>query len=182
MMQTLLRDLSSTPMSYELCFLWISVNDLSRQSKTSFEKNLEGSHLIFSELKDVQDKTLRNHEILFINWESIRSIDRATGDWKVLAMKENERDENLPTYLSNTHEAGRKVILIVDESHKSLDTKKAQELIQNYIKPSLQIEVSATPDSQSYSQKIEVAIEDVISEGMIKKEILVNERLKELNP
>jgi len=79
-------------------------------------------------------------------------------------MKDNEKNENLPTYLNNTHLSGRKVILIVDESHRSLDTPKAQELIANYIKPVLQIEVSATPDSQNYEQKIEVAIEDVIKE------------------
>lgn len=182
MMQTFLGDLSSVPMSEELCFVWISVNDLSRQSKASFEKNLEGTHLIFSEMKDIQDRELRQHEILFINWESIRSISRDTGEWKVLAMKDNERDENLPTYLENTHEAGRKVILIIDESQKSLGTTKAQELIENYLKPSLQIEVSATPLNTDYAQKIEVAIDDVIAEGMIKKEILVNEKLKELNP
>ncbi len=182
MMQSLLADLSNTPMSEELCFVWISVNDLSRQSKASFEKNLEGTHLIFSEMKDVQDKELRQHEILFINWESIRSISRETGEWKVLAMKDNERDENLPTYLENTHEAGRKVVLIIDESQKSLGTTKAQELIENYLKPSLQIEVSATPLNTDYAQKIEVAIEDVIAQWMIKKEILVNEKLKELNP
>ncbi len=71
-----------------------------------------------------------------------------TGEWKVLAMKDNERDENLPTYLANTHEAGREIILIVDESHKNLDSARAQDLIKNYIKPKIQIEVSATPDSQ----------------------------------
>jgi hypothetical protein len=52
----------------------------------------------------------------------------------------------------------------VDESHRSLDTPKAQELIKNFIKPVLQIEVSATPDSKDYEQKIEVEINEVIKE------------------
>lgn len=181
MMQNFLRDFSATPISGEFAFIWISVNDLSRQSKISFEKNLEWSHLIFSELSDIKDKILQKNEILFINWESIRSISKETWEWKVLAMKDNEKDENLPTYLQNTHENGIKVILIIDESQKSLNTPKAQELIKNYIKPSLQIEVSATPDSKDYSHKIEVNITDVIKEEMIKKEILVNEKLQEFH-
>ncbi|MBS9784397.1 DEAD/DEAH box helicase family protein, partial [Candidatus Gracilibacteria bacterium] len=180
MMQNFLKHFCESKIEGEYCFLWISVNDLSRQSKTSFEKNLEGTALHFSELCDIEDKELKANEVLFINWESIRSVDRSTGEWKVLAMKENERNENLPTYLDNTHKSGRKVILIVDESHKSLNTPKAQELIKNYIKPVLQIEVSATPDSEGYIPLVEVNIDDVIKEGMIKKEVLVNENLKDL--
>lgn len=79
-------------------------------------------------------------------------------------MKDNETGENLPNYLENTHNAGTKIILIVDESHRSLNTPKAQDLIQNFIKPVLQIEVSATPDSVDYDEKVEVEIQDVIEE------------------
>lgn len=180
MMQEYLRRLADTPKSQEYAFVWISVNDLSRQSKKSFEKNLAGSALHFSELSDIADRELKKNEILFINWESIKSVDRATGEWKVLAMKENERDENLPTYLSNTHDAGRGIILIIDESHRSLATPKAQELIMNYIKPKIQIEVSATPDSVDYDAKIETKIEEVIEAGMIKKEVVINPWLSDV--
>ena len=179
MMQEYLRRFADTPMDREYAFVWISVNDLSRQSKRSFEKNLAGSSLHFSELSDVTDRELQKNEILFINWESIRSIDRATGDWKVIAIRDNERDENLPTYLANTHDAGRGIILIVDESHKSLSTPKAQELIINYIKPQIQIEVSATPDSADYDAKIDTKIEEVIEAGMIKKEVVINPGLSD---
>lgn len=180
MMQNFLKNLSESELAWEFCFLWISVNDLSKQSKASFEKNLEWSKLHFSVLSDIEDKELKNNEVLFINWESIRSVDKSTWEWKVLAMKDNERDENLPTYLQNTHESWIKVILIVDESHRSLDTPKAQELIKNFIKPVLQIEVSATPDSKDFDQYVKVEIQDVIKEGMIKKEVLVNESLSDL--
>jgi type III restriction enzyme len=179
MMQEFLRRLAETPMDKEYAFVWVSVNDLSRQSKRSFERNLAGSSLHFSELSDIVDKELKRNEILFINWESIRSVDRSTGEWKVLAMKDNERDENLPTYLKNTHEAGRDVILIVDESHKALSTPKAQELVLNYIKPKVQIEVSATPDSTGYHAMIETDIKEVIEAGMIKKEVLINPEISE---
>ena len=180
MMQEYLRRLADTPTREEYAFVWISVNDLSRQSKKSFEKNLAGSALHFSEISDIADRELKRNEILFINWESIKSVDRATGEWKVLAMKDNERDENLPTYLANTHDAGRGIILIIDESHRSLATPKAQELIMNYIKPKIQIEVSATPDSVDYDAKIETKIEEVIEAGMIKKEVVINPWLSDV--
>lgn len=47
----------------------------------------------------------------------------------------------------------------------------------NYIKPKLQIEVSATPDSRNAAQTITVDIDAVIEAGMIKKEILINPRI-----
>jgi len=180
MMQNYLKEFSDLDLKQEYCFLWISINDLSNQSKRSFEKNLEWTKLRFSNLNDIQEREIKKNEILFINWEKIRSVDKKTWEWKVLAMKDNERDENLPNYLKNTHNQWRKVILIVDESHKSLDTVRAQNLIKNYIKPVLQIEVSATPDSENYQELVNIEIEDVIKEEMIKKKILVNSQLKDL--
>jgi hypothetical protein len=53
---------------------------------------------------------------------------------------------------------------VVDESHTALDTQKAQDLILNYIQPTIQIEVSATPDSVNYRAMIEVPIDSVIKE------------------
>lgn len=164
MMQDFLKHFVENSFDENYAFLWISVNDLANQSRKSFEKNLVGSGLLFSELADIKDKILQKNEILFINWEKIRSVEKKTGEWKVLAMKDNETGENLPNYLENTHNAGTKIILIVDESHRSLNTPKAQELIQQFIKPVLQIEVSATPDSADYEAKIEVEIQDVIDE------------------
>ena|GEM_PF-3562902 len=81
----------------------ISVSDLARQSKKNFQKNLQGSKLIFSELSDIQDRVLRQNEVLFINREALKQKNKTTGEWKVLAMRDNERNENLPTYLKNAH-------------------------------------------------------------------------------
>lgn len=163
---------------WDFAFLWISVNDLANQSKKSFERNLWIWKFRFSELSDIEGKILQKNEILFINWEKINSTDKKTWEWKVLAMKENETGENLPNYLENTHKEWRKIILIVDESHRNLDTPKAQELIKNHIKPVLQIEVSATPDSKEIDEIEAVEIDDVIAEWMIKREVLINENFE----
>ncbi len=178
MMQEFLKELADADI-WDFAVVWISVNDLARQSKKSFENNLQWSKLFFSELSDIQDKTLRENEVLFINWESLKQKDSKTWEWKVLAMKDNERKENLPTYLENAHNEWRSIILVVDESHTALDTQKAQDLILNYIQPTIQIEVSATPDSVNYRAMIEVPIDSVIKEWMIKKEILINENIKD---
>ena len=92
-------------------------------------------------------------------------------------MKDNEKDENIPFYMENTRNHGLEIVLIIDESHKQLNTPRAQELINDYFKPIIQIEVSATPDSAHYDKKISVDINDVIESGMIKKEVLVNENI-----
>lgn len=176
MLQYYLKELSKIKSDYS--YLWISVHDLSNQSKTSFEKHLEWSNLKFSLFDDIQDKIIHENEILFINWEKLKQRDKEKNEYKVTAMKANERNENLPIYLENTHNAWRKVILIVDESHRDLDTEKSQELVRNYIKPVLQIEVSATPDTKDPDEMVTVDIEDVIAEWMIKDDILVNEWLK----
>ena len=173
MMQEFLKELADADI-WDFAVVWISVNDLARQSKKSFENNLQWSKLFFSELSYIQDKTLRENEVLFINWESLKQKDSKTWEWKVLAMKDNERKENLPTYLENAHNEWRKIILVVDESHTALDTVKAQDLILNYIQPTIQIEVSATPDSANYRAMIEVPIDSVIKEWMI-----INEKIKE---
>ncbi len=175
MMQEFLRQVAEIPKNRNLAFIWLSIGDLSRQSRESFERNLESSHLIFSELSDIKTGALRENEILFVNWEKLKQKDSKTGEWKVLAMKDNERDENIPKYMENTRSKGLEIVLIIDESSRELDTAKAQELISEYFKPIVQIEVSATPDSAKYDKKITVDMSDVIGSGMIKKEILVNE-------
>ena len=177
MMQQYLKDFADLD-RIDCAFIWISVNNLALQSKASFEKNMSGSKLSFATLDDIQDKVLDKNQILFINWESINTTDKATGENKNIAMRDNETGKNLPNYLKNTHNEGRKIVLIVDESHIALNSKKSQGLIQEYFKPMMQIEVSATPDSTGYNQCIEVEIDKVIGAGMIKKEILINESIR----
>ena len=99
MMQEFLRQVAEIPKNRNLAFIWLSIGDLSRQSKESFERNLESSKLIFSELPDVKTGALRENEVLFINWEKLKQKDSKTGEWKVLAMKDNEKDENIPIYM-----------------------------------------------------------------------------------
>lgn len=65
----------------------------------------------------------------------------------------------------------------MDESHRNLASNRAQEIIQEYVKPRLQIEVSATPDSSDPDEKVTVEPEDVIEAGMIRREAVMNAKI-----
>ncbi len=180
MMQEFLKRLSDVP-GRKYSYVWLSIGDIAGQSKRSFEKTLEGSKLRFSELSDIRGNELGENEILFVNWEKLnkKSKDKETGkeEWKVRAMRDNERDDNLPTYLENSRKAGRETVLIIDESHRNLKSDRAQEILAEFIRPKIQIEVSATPDSPEPDEIVKVEPEEVIEAGMIRREAMMNENI-----
>lgn len=136
------------------------------------------------ELADVREK-LRKNDILFFNWQSVtkkaravnKDKERESGDYTNIFMRENESDRNLPTFITNTLEEGRKIILIIDESQLYL-SDETERLIASVIKPALRIEVSATPKKNA---QIRVELQDPIDAGMIKKDVVINEGFGELN-
>ena len=71
--------------------------------------------------------------------------------------------------------------LIIDESHSSATTKRAKEIRDEIIAPNLTIEMSATPvfNSENINARVYVEPTDVINEGMIKKEIIINDKIAE---
>ena len=80
-----------------------------------------------------------------------------------------------------------KIILIIDESHYASDAQRTSEL-RKIISADVTLEMSATPKIQPTAQDIAkgnakfvyVDPKDVIEEGMIKKEIIINENLEKL--
>lgn len=169
---------------WDFAFVWISVNKLHKQSKISLENTLWIWAFNFYNLEDVRVK-LHKNDIVFINWESITKKAKKSnekkwiqsGDYTNIFMSENETWRNLPNFIENTLKDDRKIILIIDESHLYLsdDTEK---LILNTLKPTLRIEVSATPRK---NHTIEVKLSEVIDSQMIKKEVVINEKFWEIN-
>lgn len=168
----------------DLCFLWISIGkgDLQVQSYKSVRKEIGDSiecSLLESEFFGSRD-VINQNEIVFVNWEKIRTKDRKTNEFKNTLMKDWEQN-NFPTILSNTR-ANRKIILIIDESHSSATTERAIEIRDEIIIPNLTIEMSATPvfTSENINARVSVEPTEVINEGMIKKEIIINDKIAEL--
>jgi type III restriction enzyme len=160
----------------DLCFLWVSIGkgDLEKQSAKSLQEAYEGSPQVtmleaFAGSKDIIEK----NEVIVFNWEKIRTRDRETGEWKNVVMKDGERNSFVDV-LNGTREAGRKIVLIIDESHSAARTERAREMIDEVIKPNLIIEMSATP-ILSEQPDYTVNPQDVIDEELIKKDIVINE-------
>lgn len=167
---------------WDFAFVWVSVNNLHTQSKKSLERNFSEWYFKLYELSDVREK-LNKNDILFFNWQSVTKKARVThndveaGDYTNIFMRDNESERNLPTFISNTLEEWRKIILIIDESQLYL-SEDTEKLITSVIKPVLRIEVSATPKKNA---QIKVELSDPIGAEMIKKDIVINEWFGELN-
>jgi len=160
----------------DLCFLWVSIGkgDLEKQSAKSLKEAFDGAPQVtmleeFAGSKDIIEK----NEVVVFNWEKIRTRDRETGEWKNVVMKDGERSSFVDV-LNETRAVGRKVVLIIDESHSAARTERAREMIDEVIKPNLIVEMSATPilaEQPDYT----VNPQDVIDEELIKKDIVINE-------
>jgi len=149
-------------------FIWIAVNKLHDQSRNSLKKYYDqfGVSLKCSYFEDLDERKISENEILFLNWASINKKGN-------IYVRENERDNNLSNIVARTKDEGRIIILIIDESHRNAETEKSKELI-NDIGPKITIEVSATPQLKGVFRGVEVELNDVKDEGMIKKEIVIN--------
>jgi type III restriction enzyme len=153
-------------------FVWIAVNKLHDQSHDSLKKfyELKGTGLRCSYFHELEDRKIKQNEILFLNWASINNEDK-------VIVRANEKDNNLSSVIERTKEAGRTIILIIDESHHTAKSENSKALINN-LDPKITIEVSATPELSDFDERVVVDIEDVRDEGMIKKEIVVNPGFK----
>ena len=166
--ESLRRIVNDFEMKHELSFVWISVRSLHEQSKEKLEEYLSDSKLLTcSYFNELQDRQIGKNEILFINWESINKKDVN------IFVRENEQDNNLNSVITRTKDEGRKIILIIDESHHTANAERSRELI-GVISPNITLEVSATPVQKMFNEYVEVKLTDVKAEQMIKSEIAVN--------
>ncbi len=150
-------------------FIWIAVNKLHDQSHDNLKKFYakEGLGLRCSYFEDLGDRQIKQNEILFLNWASINKVGN-------VYIRANERDNNISNVVERTKEAGRTVVLIIDESHHTAKSDNSRELITG-IGPKLTVEVSATPQLTNFVDEIvNVELADVKDEGMIKREITIN--------
>ena len=168
----------------DICFLWVSIGkgDLHLQSYKSIKEELDSSLMCslleeeYFGTKDVIDQ----NEVVVLNWEKVRAKDKKTGEWKNRAMKDGET-YNFIEVLQNTRKIDRKIILIIDESHYSSTSERAKEIRDEIVRPELTIEMSATPIIKEYDSLVKVNPIDVINAGMIKKEILINPEIYEID-
>jgi len=173
----------------DLCFVWVSIGkgELHLQSKHSLEKIFDGAprvSLVEEEFTGGREKIIRN-EVVVVNWEKLRSKEKGTGDWKNLLMKDGEK-LNFRDVLSKTREQ-RKVVMIIDESHIGATAERTNEL-RDEINADVILEMSATPKitpnpkdlARGTAGYVFVEPNEVINEGMIKKELIINESIDKI--
>ncbi|MCJ7793279.1 MAG: DEAD/DEAH box helicase family protein [Candidatus Marinimicrobia bacterium] len=160
-----------------LGFIWTAPRKLHIQSKDKLENYFEQSRALkCSYFEDLDDRKISENEILFFNWSSVNKKGKNT------IVKENEQEFYLSKVLERTREERRKIVLIIDEVHYSagqMDKKEksAATQLRNDINPDLTIEVSATPILKG-DFEVDVMLEDVKKEAMIKKALILNENYK----
>ncbi len=151
-----------------LSFIWTAPRQLHTQSKDKLETYYEESRALeCANFEDLVDKQIEENQILFLNWESINKKDKNT------IVKENEQEFYLGKIIETTKDAGREIVLIIDESHHHATSQISRDLIAD-ISPKLTIEVSATPVLENPDEIVTVPLEDVKTEGMIKKSVKLN--------
>ena len=174
----------------DMCFVWVSIGkgELHLQSKHSLERIYSGMprvSLVEEEFVGGREQITRN-EIVVVNWEKLRTKDHKTNNWKNILMKDGEKI-SFRDVLRNTREH-RKIILIIDESHIGATTERTNEL-RDEIGADVVLEMSATPSINPNLQDIARGIativlvepKEVIDEGMIKKELIINEKIDEIS-
>lgn len=171
--------LTSTP----LAFLWLAPVKLHKQSYEKLRSAL--GETIFNLVNidyGLDAEALEANTILFSNWEKLNTTANKdndekgvkAGDWTNRAVRRGESGRNLQDILEATREKGVMLVLIIDESHQTFYGERSQLFINEVVKPSLVLEVSATP---KMTPTIEIGYDEVIDSGLIKKEIIVNNDL-----
>lgn len=167
----------------DLCFLWISIGkgELHKQSMKAVKREIsnEMECSLLEEEFFGSRKEIKQNEIVFVSWQKIKLKDGATGEWKAVVMKDKETI-NFIEVLENTRALGRKIILIIDESHAGAKTTESFEIIDEIIKPEIQIDMSATPIITNSESRIVVEATDVIEAGIIKKEVIINRDIDQI--
>ena len=173
----------------DLCFVWVTIGkgSLHLQSKHDLDRIFGGAPrgvLVEEEFAGGREHIVQN-EVVVANWEKLRTKDRSTGEWKNLLMKEGEK-LNFRDVLDKTREE-RKIILIIDESHIGATAERTNEL-RREINADVVVEMSATPKiqpdakdiAQGNAKYVYIDPSVVIEEGMIKKDVVINEGIGEI--
>ena len=146
-------------------FVWLTPGkgNLAEQSKAKMDKYIHDSQTKL--LSDVMTDGFKENDNCFINWEKLTKKGNT-------ALKDSERT-NFLEHIQHALNDGLHFIIIVDESHQN-NTIKADEIIQ-YFHTNKIIRCSATPKGIAKAEIIEVPEEKVISEGLIKKMLVINQ-------
>lgn len=176
MLAQFLRDIVSDPrfQGNDVAFVWFSFSEDSyeQSKKKLFDYYGGASELDLIDLNDLSREKLHQNDVFFINWQKIKGKSKDSRKLR----RENEQGLTFDNFINETHDAGRKIVVIIDEEHIGSDTDLAMEVVDGLIKPKITLRVSATPkyiptraETAGY---VEAKRSDVVEAGLIKEKIV----------
>ena len=176
MLAQFLRDIVSDPrfQGNDVAFVWFSFSEDSyeQSKKKLFDYYGGASELDLIDLNDLSREKLHQNDVFFINWQKIKGKSKDSRKLR----RENEQGLTFDNFINETHDAGRKIVVIIDEEHIGSDTDLAMEVVDGLIKPKITLRVSATPkyiptraETAGY---VEAKRSDVVEAGLIKEKII----------
>ncbi len=181
------------PSERKFIVLWLSPGkgNLHKQSAKSLSSLLKGTslkvHLLDSQDDIVKYQDPASGSVFVVNWEKLRT--EKDGQWanKMLAEGENA---NFFTLLTRATAKGLDMVAVIDESHTNLGGEQTNKLMQavRSMRPFIQLELSATPTvkpdpdlvEEGVHRYVRVKFEDVEAEGMIRKNVILNDHFSEV--
>lgn len=164
-MNSLISRLKTLGIDNNISFFWISPGKgkLDEQSMKRISSISTDVKCLL--LKDILiNQEIKEQDAIFTDWQKLNSdnnIAWRNGDYNGLDFILNNRSS--------------KIILIIDEAHDTSTTEISQNIIDR-IDPFLTIYVTATPRNV-IGKNINVEIDDVINEGLIKSSVDINDDL-----
>ena len=146
-------------------FVWLTPGkgSLEEQSKKKMDLYIHNSQTKL--LSEVMVSGFEENDCCFINWEKLTKKGNN-------ALKDSEKN-NFIKMVNDAILSGLNFFVVIDESHQNF-TEKSDAIIQLF-KTNKIIRCSATPIIDNKAKLIEISEDDVIAEGLIKKQLIINE-------
>jgi len=154
----------------KVVFMWLTPGkaELEKQSKLKMDKYIHNSKTKL--LSDVMTSGFEDGDCCFINWEKLTKKGNT-------AISGSERD-NFYDKIDKALSDGLEFKIIIDESHNNF-TEKSDTLVQMF-KTNKIIRTSATPKVDKKAKLITITEREVISAGLIKKLLVINDNFPNL--
>lgn len=146
-------------------FMWLTPGkgNLEEQSKRKMDLYIHGAQTKL--INDIMISGFEENDCCFINWEKLTKRGNN-------ALKDGETN-NFINWVQEAILKGLQFKVIIDESHQNF-TEKSDAIVQLF-KTNKIIRCSATPLIDSNVKLLEISEDEVIAEGLIKKQLIINE-------
>ena len=184
MVSNFLRELQNDPgFDSDVAFVWITFSDeLAMQSRDKFvDYFFPNIGRGLRTIADFSEGILQRDDILFLNWQKL--VSRKAENRVLRRPEESEKQKEQGFYfedvVENTRNAGREIVMIIDESHKNVTEAAYRDVIEPLC-PRVILNVSATPSKIPNASDVqnlragfvEVKRKDVVEAGLIKEQIV----------